>query len=119
MCLSPVIIPKLHVVAVENNVASNLTRRRDVALVLLDCYRNISECCILVIALLSSVQWHVVEGGGVTLWHRFSHSSDSYKITISFTGNKRSNWSSFKPLCVHPVLLLGVASVLDLQCNSL
>jgi hypothetical protein len=40
------IIPKLHVVAVENNVASNLTRRRDVALVLLDCYRNISECFI-------------------------------------------------------------------------
>ena len=43
---SPVIIPKLHQVAVENNVASNLTRRRDVALVLLDCYRNIAECCI-------------------------------------------------------------------------
>jgi hypothetical protein len=41
------IIPRLHQVAVDNNTASNLTRRRDVALVLLDCYRNISECCIL------------------------------------------------------------------------
>jgi hypothetical protein len=40
------IIPQLHKVAVENNTASNLTRRRDVALVLLDCYNNISECFI-------------------------------------------------------------------------
>lgn len=43
-----VIIARLAEVAVENSKADNLTKKKDIALALLEAYRNISECCILV-----------------------------------------------------------------------
>ena len=45
---SLVIIARLAEVAVENSKADNLTKKKDIALALLEAYRNISECCILI-----------------------------------------------------------------------
>jgi len=39
---------RLAEVATENSKTDNLTKRKDIALALLEAYRNISECCILV-----------------------------------------------------------------------
>lgn len=44
-----VIIMRLAEVAIENSKADNLTKRKDIALALLEAYRNISECCILLV----------------------------------------------------------------------
>jgi len=40
------IIMRLAEVAIENSKADNLTKRKDIALALLEAYRNISECFI-------------------------------------------------------------------------
>ena len=42
-----VIIPKLADVATMNNISQNTTKRKDIALTLLDAFSNMSECCIL------------------------------------------------------------------------
>ena len=42
-----VIIPRLAEVAEANSSCRNLTKKQDIALSLVDAYRNISECCIL------------------------------------------------------------------------
>ena len=44
-----VIILRLAEVAIETSKADNLTKRKDIALALLEAYRNISECCILLV----------------------------------------------------------------------
>ena len=57
--LSPplVIIARLAEVAVENSKADNLTKKEDIALALLEAYRNISECCILFTWAACDVTW--------------------------------------------------------------
>ena len=47
LCACAVIIPRLAEVAEANNSCQNLTKKQDIALSLVDAYRNISECCIL------------------------------------------------------------------------
>ena len=47
LSLNAVIIPRLAEVAEANNSCRNHTKKQDIALSLVDAYRNISECCIL------------------------------------------------------------------------
>lgn len=42
-------MPKLADVASVNNLSQNTTKRKDIALALLEGYSNISECCILLV----------------------------------------------------------------------
>ena len=70
LSLSLVIIPLLGQVAADNNHAANITRRRDVATILLEAYTNISGCCILAHNIMGGVSTaHSVHSkvGGVSL----------------------------------------------------
>ncbi len=50
-----VIIPYLTDVAAQNNEAPNLTQRRDVAHVLLEAYKGLAGCCILMTELCQTI----------------------------------------------------------------